>query len=374
MLSGFGIIIANRILCGLRSDNWRIALMVNFCTHCGQRLQAPARFCDSCGAPLPGEPGREARRPALNRQSPEVGGMRQSSSEPHQEGLAAGEEAPPHGLDEFTLNLLLGASFAYAPLDTQFLFVANEEKIWVNWVPISLIDDMKGLGVLGCASVKYYVQGVEFTYVENSRRREVVSDVAAAFAEQEKKELISIDVFLQFQPPDYGPITQSIRGQWKGCIDNQGRKDVRLISSFPFTGTMMKYRLEAHELLVGLVGAITDDPQEKEALERVITSVQQAEKQMPKGPADHILCVAVTRLNGQDLPTVLTTGLGLDAAGDGGTPSQAPQVASRGLRGARIRTAGGRPPRIPAAVSSWAAIDSRYAVRFGSKRAGATRR
>jgi hypothetical protein len=280
-----------------------------------------------------GEPEREARHPALDQRFTKPAGVRPSSHEPRQEGSNAGEVTSPHGLDEWTLNLILGASFAFAPLDTQFLYLLNGERGWVRWVPVSLINDMKGLDLLGCASVRYYVQGIDFTYVEDSMRVDVAPDVASAYAEQEKNGLIGIDVFLQFKPPDYGPMTQSLFGQWKSCVDNQGKEDVRLITSFPFTGAMMSIRLDEHELYAGLMSALTEDPREQEALKQVADSVSRASQQMPQGFADHIHCVATARLNDQNLPTVLATWRESDAAGSGAAPSSgSPEAVSPGSR------------------------------------------
>jgi hypothetical protein len=284
----------------------RISMADNYCTQCGERLRPEARFCPRCGAkvePFADEPGVlhgfQASRSRLEPLS--AGFLRESESRE--------ENVAPWGLTTKDLDYLVACSLASAVMDTSLLLVRDSKGI-ARWMPLNKMQSMQGLDVEALAIVDYHIgDSPEPFCLPGFLRDDASSEVWGTFlASSLVKPFVNISISLQFRPVDYGDLTGEITGKWATVVNDQGVNDVRAILQMPFSGQVLKQRLQEQE--AALQGILETDGQDDPASDEsdiaeqmfgpILTNLRAVLKLIPDGDVDHMYCVASVIEAGQD--------------------------------------------------------------------------
>ncbi len=272
-------------------------MTVNFCTHCGQRLQMPARFCNQCGTPVSTSSDRG--------ESSRAGQIPEPGHRPVKEGKT-GSEQQSWSVDTASLNALVSHSLIQAPLDTQALFLGREQSRWRQWLPLDLISSLQGLQVMGRSDMRYSISDIGYDFIPYQYRIGVLPEVHAAVDRLEKEAILNLKIILHFKPADHGGTTELITGRWVTCINNREMADIRMITQAPLSGWMLKQRMQEHEAWAARLLANVQDAEVKRILNQVITSMRAAASKLPEGLLHHVYCIAYVTLNDECLPTILT--------------------------------------------------------------------
>jgi len=314
-------------------------MAANFCTRCGCRLTAAARFCPQCGNPAGGEIAKAGQHlhgggPLLER----FGIGTRAKEEPEAQEQVQGVQA-------VALDHILSCSLMNAPLDTDSVLLEYRHKEWADYVPLSFVKNMQDMEVHFCASVFYHMDGSQSPSVRNYNRVSIPDDVDDAFFKADHHLQISIDICRK--PKDYGEVDSQIRGRWTTVrAELEGGGEMRLVLMvvpLMLSGYVMKRRLQEHaDEIKDWIGRTTDAEVKKD-LEECLQTVRTAMERLPERFADHMRCQAFMVKDGKTQSLALI---------DGEQPEEKKAQPHRGiatLRTPRVTAAGGFSPRPPGA-------------------------
>jgi hypothetical protein len=260
----------------------------NFCTKCGNRWTGAARFCPDCGSPVDGGIETKSRSSVRDEQFFERLGLKVRSTGSIRKPDAQQEIM---AVPSWLLDKMLSCSFANAPLDTNFLLVEDLKEKRQYLMPLAYLNSLDGLKI-HCSLMAHYVVNRKSVGVLDYIRTALPKEVKTAFVETAKRLRLVLDIFLHFEPEDYGKLDGVIRGRWATLEDDKQLCDVDMVAPLTVSCQTMKRSVLEHKEWLRFLSARSDDPEEKEYINTLLEELDAAVQVMTGPFVDHIYCCA----------------------------------------------------------------------------------